>query len=143
MTRNIVETVLGALVLVAGLAFLLAAYNTADLRQAKGYSLEARFFKIGGLQEGNEVRIGGIKVGTVSSVNLDQETYDAVAKMTVDPRLKLPVDSVVTVASDGLLGGQYVNIQPGSETDTLQPGGSFEQVQDWQSLEDIIGDIIF
>ena len=143
MSRTKIETVIGSLVVLAGFAFLFAAYSTADLSQAEGYTLEARFFKIGGLQEGNEVRIGGSKVGTVSSVSLDQETYDAVAKMTVDPKLKLPVDSVIAVASDGLLGGQYVSIEPGSEEGSLKPGGSFEQIRDWQSLEDIIGDIIF
>ncbi len=143
MDRKRIETALGTLVVLAGLSFIAAAYNTADLQRTRGYTIEARFFKVGGLQEGNEVRIGGIKVGTVSNLVLDPQTYDAVAEITLHPKLKIPVDSVAAIGTDGLLGGQYLILEPGTETELLKAGDVMERTKDASSLEDIIGDIIF
>jgi phospholipid/cholesterol/gamma-HCH transport system substrate-binding protein len=143
MNKMVVESVLGAIVVLGGLIFLTFAYETAQLQTSEGYPLKALFFKVGGLQEGNEVRIGGVKVGTVSRVHLDPETYDAIVEMTVQPRLQLPVDTVAAIAADGIFGGKYIQLEPGREPQVLEPGGTIEQVRDAASLEDLIGEAIF
>jgi len=143
MGRNAVETVLGALVLgVAGM-FLFFAYSTAQVEAVSGYDVRANFFKIGGLTSGSDVRISGIKVGTVKSSTLDPQTFDAVITMTIRPNVKLPEDTVASIGSDGIVGGKYVRIEPGSDTKTIPAGGTISETRDFRSLEDQVGEIIF
>jgi phospholipid/cholesterol/gamma-HCH transport system substrate-binding protein len=94
MRKNAVETVLGAVVLVTALVFLVFALNTAQVRTVDGYKVSAAFFKVGGLTNGSDVRINGIKVGTVSDLNLDAGTFDAVVSMSIRPDVKIPADSI-------------------------------------------------
>ncbi len=143
MNRTNVESVLGAAVVVGGLVFVYLAYSAATFETAKGYPLTALFFKVGGLQQGNEVRIGGVKVGTISSVHLDPETYDSVVKMTVSSRLEFPVDTVAAIADDGIFGGKYLLLEPGQEKAVMKSGDTFQRVRDAASLEDLIGEAIF
>ncbi|MFQ5955769.1 MAG: MlaD family protein [Kiloniellales bacterium] len=143
MNKTLVESVIGGTVVLAALVFLYLAYTTARFEAAEGYPLEALFFKVGGLQQGNEVRIGGVKVGTVSSVRIDPETYDTVVRFTVSSKLRLPVDTVAAIAGEGIFGGRYVLLEPGRETAVLKPGDTFERVRDSASLEDLIGEAIF
>ena len=143
MNRTYVDSVLGAAVVVGGLVFVYLAYSAATFETAKGYPLTALFFKAGGLQQGNEVRIGGVKVGTIASVHLDPETYDSVVQMTVSSRLNFPVDTVAAIADDGIFGGKYLLLEPGKEKAVMKPGDTFERVRDAASLEDLIGEAIF
>lgn len=143
MNKTNVESVLGAVVVVGGLVFVYLAYSAATFETAKGYPLTALFFKVGGLQQGNEVRIGGVKVGTISSIHLDPETYDSVVKMTVSSRLKFPVDTVAAIADDGIFGGKYLLLEPGQDEAVMKSGDTFERVRDAASLEDLIGEAIF
>ncbi len=143
MNRTYFESVLGAVVVVGGLVFVYLAYSAATFETAKGYPLTALFFKAGGLQQGNEVRIGGVKVGTIASVHLDPETYDSVIKMIVSSRLKFPVDTVAAIADDGIFGGKYLLLEPGQEKAVMKSGDTFERVRDAASLEDLIGEAIF
>jgi len=143
MNRMLVETVLGAVVVVGGLVFVFFAYSTATFETSSGYPLKALFFKVGGLQQGNEVRIGGVKVGTISSVHLDPDTYESVVQLTVNSRLNLPVDTVAAIADDGIFGGKYLLLEPGREKALLKPTDTFQQVRDAASLEDLIGEAIF
>ena len=85
MGRNAVETILGAVVLSVAGMFIFFAYNTAQVKTVGGYEVSANFFKIGGLTAGSDVRINGIKVGTVVLAQLDRETYDAVVKPSMMP----------------------------------------------------------
>lgn len=143
MSRNPIETIMGAVVLVVAGLFLVFAYSSADLKQVEGYQLQARFSKVGGLKSGSDVRISGIKVGTVSGEHLDPRTFQAVVEMTLMPTVKLPDDSVATIASDGLLGGSYLKVEPGTSTTMLPENGTLHKVRDYQSLEDLVGQIIF
>ena len=99
MQRNAIEPILGALVLVAAVAFLVFAYNKAGQRSFSGYMLTARFSSIDGLETGSDVRIGGVKVGQVTDISIDPETYLAMVKLTVAPEIKLPTDSVASITS--------------------------------------------
>ncbi len=143
MGRNAVETVLGAVVLgVAGM-FLYFAYSTAQIKTVDGYDVRAIFFKIGGLTAGSDVRISGIKVGTVKSSTLDPETFDAVVTLTIRPDVKLPADTVASIGSEGIVGGKYVRVEPGTSTDIIAAGGVLSETRDYRSLEDQVGEIIF
>ncbi len=117
MRRNTIETVLGGVVIVVAGFFLVFAYTSADLRRVDGYEVTANFSSVGGLQSGSDVRISGVKVGTVTSQTLDPSTYLAVVHMTIDPSIKLPKDTVAVIASESLLGGKYMSLQPGGDPD--------------------------
>ena len=143
MGRNAIETVLGAIVLVVAGVFMFFAINVAQVKAVTGYEVKAHFLKIGGLSKGSDVRINGIKVGTVTDRVLDPVTFEAVVVMSVQPDVKLPKDTVATIASEGILGGKYIRLKPGTEKDTLPVGGRIAKVQDYKSLEDQVGEIIF
>jgi phospholipid/cholesterol/gamma-HCH transport system substrate-binding protein len=143
MKRNPIETVLGAVVLVVAAMFLVFAYSIADLKAVTGYEVKASFLKVGGLERGSDVRISGIDIGTVTAQTLNPETFQAQVVMSIEPGIVLPADTEATIVSDGLLGGKYVNLVPGRSTDRIAPGGSIARTRDYQSLEDLVGQIIF
>ncbi|MCR4376484.1 MAG: outer membrane lipid asymmetry maintenance protein MlaD [Rhodospirillales bacterium] len=143
MGRNAIETIMGAAVLLVAGLFVYFAYNTAQIKAVTGYEVSARFFKVGGLTKGSDVRISGIKVGTVVDTRLDPVTYDAVLVMSISPEVKLPSDTTATIASSGMLGDKYVMLMPGKETVRLEAGGAIANTKDFRSLEDQVGEIIF
>jgi len=143
MRRNAVETVLGAVVLMVAGLFVYFAYSTAEVRAKPGYEVTASFLNLGGLSNGSDVRISGVKVGTVTGLNLDPETFDAVITMNVSNDVKLPLDTVASVSSSSPLGGKYVRLAPGTSTDMIEPGGAVTQTRAFTSLEDQVGEIIF
>lgn len=143
MGRNAIETVLGAAVLLVAGLFTYFAYNTAQIKDITGYEVTARFFKVGGLAKGSDVRISGIKVGTVTGRHLDPVTYDAVITMSITPDVTLPVDTEATIASSGMLGDKYLMLVPGHETARLKAGDTIAKTTDFRSLEDQVGEIIF
>jgi len=143
MGRSLVETVMGAVVLLIAAFFLVFAYSTADLRAVEGYEVSARFYNIEGLGPGSDVRIGGVKVGSVIEQGLDQQTYEALIVMTVKPEIELPKDTKVSIATDGLLGDNYVRLAPGGAEELVEPGGELTNTQDVVSLENLLGKAIF
>lgn len=143
MGRNAIETVLGAVVLLVAGMFVFFAYNTAQVKAVRGYDVTASFFKVGGLSTGSDVRINGIKVGTVVDRRLDPETYDAVVRMSIESDVKIPSDTVAAIGSEGILGGLYVRLIPGTEKEYVAAGGTIAKTRDFRSLEDQVGEIIF
>ena len=143
MGRNAVETILGAVVLSVAGMFIFFAYNTAQVKAVGGYEVTANFFKIGGLTAGSDVRINGIKVGTVISTKLDRETYDAVVKMSIAADVKLPKDTTAGIGSEGIVGGKYVRLEPGQAKEAIAPNDAITKTKDFRSLEDQVGEIIF
>jgi phospholipid/cholesterol/gamma-HCH transport system substrate-binding protein len=143
MRRNAIETVMGAVVLLVAGGFVFFAYDMAQVKAVEGYEVTALFYKIGGLNEGSDVRISGIKVGTVIDHELDPESYDARVRMTITREVKLPVDTVASIASEGLLGGKYVRLEPGTDKSFIKDGGTITKTKDFRSLEDQVGEIIF
>jgi phospholipid/cholesterol/gamma-HCH transport system substrate-binding protein len=143
MGKNLAETVMGGLVLAVALVFLYFFINTAQVSVIEGYKISATFAKIGGLQKGSDVRIAGINVGTVVSSGLNPETYDAVVVLTIKPGIKLPKDTVAMIASEGMIGGKYLRLRPGSSKSYIKPGGDITKTEDYKSLEDQVGEIIF
>lgn len=143
MRKNVIETVIGALVLVVAVMFGVFAYTSANVRVTDGYTIKARFARIDGIQVGSDVRISGIKVGTVSGLQLDPTYYQAVAQLTIDRSVEVPTDTVAKVASEGLLGAKYVALDPGGDEKMIEPGGEIKFTQSSLSLEDLVGQFIF
>ena len=143
LKKNAVETILGAVVLLMAGTFISFAMNMVDIGEVDGYDVSAAFLKVGGLTDGSDVRLNGVKIGTVSDLTLDYETYDAVVKMSIRSDIKLPVDSVASIGSSGIIGGKFVAIRPGGEKDVVSKGGALTKTEDFKSLEDQVGEIIF
>ncbi|MCW2244493.1 phospholipid/cholesterol/gamma-HCH transport system substrate-binding protein [Azospirillum fermentarium] len=143
MRRNSIETVLGGVVLAVAGLFLVFAYTSADLRKVSGYELTAAFSSISGLQPGADVRISGVKVGTVTEMTLDQKTFQAIVHLSVGNGIKLPVDTAALVASESLLGGKYLALEPGGEEQMLPVGGRIQYTQSTPGIEQLLGQVIF
>ncbi len=141
--RNAAELLAGAVVLAAALGFLGYAVANSGRTTMGGYQLHARFNAIDGLSVGSEVRLAGVKVGSVVGAHLDPQTYQAVVDFTVADDVKLPKDSSAAVTSDGLLGGKYLGLQPGGEAQMIPPGGQVTITQSSISIEQLLGKFIF
>ena len=141
--RNMIETVMGAVVLVVAAMFLAFAYSHSSLRAVSGYEVVARFDRVDGVSAGTDVRISGIKIGTVIDQRLDPDRYLAVVRMSIDPKIRLPADTVAEVASEGLLGGRYLALIPGGETDMIKPGGEIKFTQSPVDLVQMLGKFMF
>jgi phospholipid/cholesterol/gamma-HCH transport system substrate-binding protein len=143
MKRSVVETVLGAIVLVVAIGFLVFSYSTANVGEVSGYQVKANFSGIGGLKVGDEVQISGVKVGQVAKVELDPQTYLARVTMEVEPSVKLPEDTAAMISSQSLLGGKYMSLEPGGAEEPIPPGGEIQYTQAPQNLEQLLGQFIF
>jgi phospholipid/cholesterol/gamma-HCH transport system substrate-binding protein len=143
MRGNVIETVMGAVVLVVAALFLFFAYSTSQLRSVPGYELTANFEHIDGIREGSDVRISGIKVGSVLAATLDPKSFLANVRMTVEPSVKLPDDSVAEIVSSGLLGDKYMSLVPGGSDKDIPAGGQIKYTQSSVSLEHLIGQMMF
>ena len=141
--RNAAELAAGTVVLAVAIGFLgYAVANTGRLT-LQGYTLHARFSAIDGLSVGSDVRVAGVKVGSVTATHLDPQSYQAVVDFTVAPDVKLPRDSSAAVTSDGLLGGKYLGLEPGGDTQLLAAGGQVTITQSSISIEQLLGKFIF
>jgi len=143
MGRNAVETVLGGMVLLVALGFLYVAMSLGQVTAEAGYQVRATFLNVGGLGRGSDVRIAGIKVGTVLDRDFDRETFDANVVLSLKEGVKLPTDTVAYIESEGILGGKYLRLEPGSEKAFIEPGGAITKAVDFKSLEDQVAEIIF
>ena len=143
MRGNVIETVMGAVVLVVAAVFLFFAYSTSQLRAVQGYEVTAEFERIDGIREGGDVRISGIKIGSVVDQKLDPKSFLATLRMSIDPAVKLPDDTVAEIVSAGLLGDKYLSLVPGGSDNVIPPGGRIKYTQSSISLENLIGQMIF
>jgi phospholipid/cholesterol/gamma-HCH transport system substrate-binding protein len=143
MNRNVIETVMGGVVLLVAVFFLIFAYSAADLRQVEGYELVARFDQIDGLAPGADVRISGVRVGSVIGQELDAQSYLAEVRMSIDPSVDIPEDTIAEVTSEGLLGGKFMSLSPGGSDVMLEPGSTIQFTQSTPGLEQLLGQVIF
>jgi len=141
--RSIVEVVIGAVVLLAAAGFLAYAIANSGRSAAAGYTLYARFDHIDGLGVGNDVRLAGVKVGSVSQERIDPQTFQAVVGFSIRDDIKLPKDTAAIITSESLLGGKYLSLQPGGDEAILQPGQMVTITQGSVSLEELLGKFIF
>jgi phospholipid/cholesterol/gamma-HCH transport system substrate-binding protein len=146
MSKKGTETLVGLFVLLglAGLVFLsLKAANLASFGTRDSYSVAARFDNIGGLKARSPVRSAGVTVGRVTSITLDPKTYQGLVTMELDKSVQFPKDSSAKILTSGLLGDQYVGIEPGAEEKNLAAGDVIKQTQSAVVLENLIGQFLF
>ena len=143
MNNSVVETLIGAAVIAVAAFFLVFAYSSTGAAPVSGYDVIAKFNRADGVNVGTDVRLSGIKVGTVERMSLDPKSYNAVLTLALDNAVKLPQDSSVRITSEGLLGNQYLSIEPGSEMETIKPGGEIENTQGSIDLIGLLGKAVF
>jgi phospholipid/cholesterol/gamma-HCH transport system substrate-binding protein len=137
--NNAAEVMIGLAVVVLAVAFLAFMVMRTGAGSASGYSIQAQLPKVDGLGIGTDVRISGIKVGTVSSLALNPKNYLVLVTMDINKGVEIPTDSSLQVTSAGILGGQYISIQPGGDDKLLASGGMIENAQGSADLMSMIG----
>jgi phospholipid/cholesterol/gamma-HCH transport system substrate-binding protein len=128
--------------LAAGLFLAYALAHTGGLMGQAGYSLTAQFGDAGALAPGADVRVAGVKVGTVTGVTLDPKTYQAKAALLIDKDIQLPEDSTVKITQDSLLGGEHLAVEPGGSLQNMKPGQAFQNTQGAVDLFGLIGQVL-
>ncbi len=138
MAGSAAETLIGALVLAAAGGFLVYAANTTDLGEVRsGYELTAEFRRAEGLAAGSDVRIAGVKVGTVRTLELDPKSYKAIATLTLRQDVEIPEDTAAKITSASLLGDNFLALVPGSSDYMLADGEAIQFTQDSVNLLDL------
>ncbi len=130
------------MLVVAGV-FVFYAFAKSDRGGADGYEITARFGRIDGLKRGADVTLSGVKIGTVTSVDLDRKTYQAVVHMAVTSSVQVPVDTNAKIVSESLLGGMVIVLDPGGDKTMIQPGGEVANTQDAISITELIAKFMF
>ena len=146
MGKRSVEILVGLFVLLgfAGLVFLaLKAANLATLTSGDSYTLTARFDNIGGLKVRAPVRSAGVTVGRVASIVLDAKNYQGVVRVEINKGVEFPKDSSARILTSGLLGDQYLGIEPGADEKNFAPGDTIKQTQSAVVLESLISQFLF
>lgn len=143
MSHNVVETVIGAVVLAIAAIFVIFAYRAADIAPTSGYELVAKFDKVDGLSVGADVRMSGIKIGSVKSTELEQPSFLALVRVNVANNVEVPDDSAIRILTDGLLGDTYLSVEPGGAPENLRPGDAFRFTQGSVNLMDLVGQAIY
>ncbi len=146
MYHRMTEIAVGLFV-VAGLAALvMLAMKVSSLgafADTEGYTINARFDNIGGLKVRSPVRLGGVRVGRVNAINYDQDRYQAVVEMTISRGYdRLPIDTSANIFTSGLLGEQYIGLEPGAEEEYLNPGDVIQLTQSAIVIEQLIGQFL-
>ncbi len=136
---RIFETVVGIFVLIVTVVFFNFVYSKSSWRSIDGYVLTARFDRVDGLSEGTDVKVSGIRVGKIDSLEVDPKTFFAVVKFHIFNHIKLPTDTSAVVSTDGLFGGKYLSLVPGGEDEYLKNGDEIEHTTGPISLETIVG----
>jgi phospholipid/cholesterol/gamma-HCH transport system substrate-binding protein len=135
MAENVAEVLTGAAVLAAAVGFLIFAGQGASLTtDTDSYELKASFRSVEGVTIGTDVRLAGVKIGTLTKLELNPKTFFADATVTVKKGIELPDDTTILVSSEGLLGGSFVEVLPGGSPINLEPGQEIENTQGSVSL---------
>ncbi|MBW8271273.1 outer membrane lipid asymmetry maintenance protein MlaD [Caldovatus aquaticus] len=145
--RSLAEVAAGAVVLAVAAAFLAYALlhsgRAGAVLSGPTQTFRARFDRVDGVTVGSDVRIAGVKVGSVVDSRIDPQTFLAVLTLRVDGSLRLPDDTSAEITSEGLLGGRYVALVPGGSERILRDGAEITITQSAVSLESLLGRFIF
>ncbi len=140
---NVIEALIGLVVVAVAIGFVLFAYSRTQAGESNGgYALKARFPNVTGVSPGTDVRMAGIKVGKVASQALDPGSYQAVLNLSIDNGLKLPIDSSAAITTEGILGGTYVSLTPGGDSEMLPAGGEITETSGATDLMGLIGSFV-
>jgi phospholipid/cholesterol/gamma-HCH transport system substrate-binding protein len=130
---------------ITGLFFLaMQVSNLSSFGSEDTYKVTARFTNSGGLKVKSPVSVAGVRIGRVSAISFDKETFESVVEMSIESRYDtIPEDTSATIYTAGLLGEQYINLQPGGSDERLENGGQIEITQSAIVLEEVIGKYLF
>ncbi|WP_404357811.1 outer membrane lipid asymmetry maintenance protein MlaD [Methylotuvimicrobium sp. KM1] len=141
------DTLVGLFVAAGIVALFFLSLQVSNIRSfmpADTYVITARFSNSGGLKVKSPVSVAGVRIGRVSNIYIDKETYESVVEMSIESKYDtLPEDSSATIYTAGLLGEQYINLDPGGSFDYLKNGGRIEITQSAIVLEEVIGRFLF
>jgi phospholipid/cholesterol/gamma-HCH transport system substrate-binding protein len=143
MQSQYVEALVGTFVLGLAVFILWFGYTRSGTNLSEGYTLSAYFNRIDGINVGNDVKMGGIKIGTVKKQSIDQKTFMAKVELSIQSEITIPNDSSIAVVSDGLLGNKYLDISPGGSEENYKNGEVIEHTQSSINLESLIGHLVF
>lgn len=146
MNKQRMELLVGVFVVLGAAALVFLALKAANLGKFSGgatYTLEARFDNIGGLKPRAPVRSAGVVVGRVTRITLDAHTFQGVVSMEVSQGLEFPKDTSAKILTSGLLGDQYIGLEPGGDTVNLVAGDTISRTQSAVVLENLIGQLVF
>ena len=142
-SSNYFEIIVGTFVLACAAIFFFNSFNSAKIKTTNGYHIIAKFDNASGIEAGSDVKVSGVKVGTIENNFLDNESYRATLQIMVDKSIKLPLDSSAKIVSSGLLGEKYLEISPGSDEEFLQENNEIMFTQSSVNFEDLLGKFIF
>ena len=143
MKSNTFEALIGALVVIFTLVFLFYGFSSMRINKDDNYNIYAVFNRIDGIKIGSDVRLSGIKIGSVFSQKLDNSTYEARVSMAIKSNIFIPDDSSAKITTDGLLGGNYISIEPGGNDIYLEAGDEIIFTQGSVDLIGLVGEAIF
>lgn len=143
MRYSPIEILMGAMVLVVAIGFLILGMQSINNNQKDGYNISLIFGSTSGLKNGDDVKISGINVGKITKLDLDLEDYNASVKVKLFDSIKIPDNSSARITSSSLLGGNYIDIVPGSSETFLSPNDVIYDTSDSVSFMDMLGKIVF
>ena len=130
ISRNIAETLVGAIVLGIAIIFAVSLWRFSDVGfGVSQYTVNAKFRSAEGITVGTDVRLAGVKIGSVSNLSLDPKSFNAIARLSIKPEYQMPEDSAAIISSEGLLGGNFVEILPGGSYEVMVDGSEFGETQ--------------
>ncbi len=141
--HNYFDFAVGSIVLGVATLFFFTSLQKSKISNHNGYNLIAKFESADGLSSGSDVKISGVKIGSVVSQELDNKTFQAVVTIKLNNDVKIPTDSSAKVASEGLLGSKYISIVPGGDTEFLAQNQEITFTQSSVNFEELLGKFIF
>ena len=146
MEKRAIDWWVGIFVLLGIAALVVLALRVGNLSgfaYNDGYVLHADFTNVGSLKARSPVKLGGVTIGEVTHIGMDPKTFMAKVTMRIEPKVKLPTDTGASIYTEGLLGEQYVAVQPGGMPQELKPGGTITMTQSAVNLDQLIGQMVF
>lgn len=143
MKNNVFEVIVGTLVLLCAAYFFIFSFKQSNISTANSYQVTAEFDNIGDISNGSDIKISGVKVGTVESQSLNTENYRAKLVLNINKDIKLPTDSSAKIVSASLLGGKFITIEPGADEDMIKDKGAITFTQSSVNFEELLGKFMF
>ncbi|WP_250311600.1 outer membrane lipid asymmetry maintenance protein MlaD [Rickettsia endosymbiont of Oedothorax gibbosus] len=144
MKQNVIETLVGFIVIVVAIGFFIFAYKIGNSsRVESGYMLKANFQNAEGIVRGSDVMLAGVKIGSVIDITLDKTSFFALLTICINNDIKLPKDTSIAIVTGGILGSRYISVTPGSSEENLAIGEQIKYTQSAVNIESLIGKLIY
>jgi phospholipid/cholesterol/gamma-HCH transport system substrate-binding protein len=141
--NNYFEIIVGTFVLLCAGFFFFSSFKSSEISSSETYHLIAKFDNISGIASGSDIKISGVKIGTVEEQFLDEKTYRATLRLLINKTVQLSSDSSAKISSEGLLGSKFLSIEPGADEEFLKEGDEIQFTQSSVNFEELLGKFIF